>query len=80
MFHKYGGHAPQVSDPLAQICSHSGLIPRFGHLAQPPNCPIKVQTTEAIIESCCEAWNWMLAETGRIGSLRSYPWLEQVSN
>jgi 1,4-alpha-glucan branching enzyme len=30
-----------VSDPLAQICSHSRLIRRFGHSAQPPNCPKK---------------------------------------
>jgi hypothetical protein len=37
------------------------------------------QTTEAIIDSCCEAWNWLLTETGRIRSLCSYPWLEQVS-
>jgi transposase len=37
------------------------------------------QTTEAIIDSWCEAWNWLLAETGRIRSLCSYPWLEQVS-
>src|SRR5690348_14856230 len=26
----------RVSDPLAQICSHSSLIRRFGHSAQPP--------------------------------------------
>ena len=38
------------------------------------------QTTEGIIDSCCEAWNWVLAETGRIRSLCSYPWLEQVSS
>ena len=36
-------------------------------------------TTEGIIDSCCEAWNWLLAEAGRIRSLCSYPWLEQVS-
>ena len=38
------------------------------------------QTTEGIIDTCCEAWNWLLAETGRIRSLCSYPWLEQVSS
>jgi hypothetical protein len=38
------------------------------------------QTTEAIIDTCCEAWNWLLAETGRIRSLCSYPWLKQVSS
>ena len=38
------------------------------------------QTTEGIIDTCCEAWNWLLAETGRIRSLCSYLWLEQVSS
>jgi transposase len=38
------------------------------------------QTTQAIIDSCCEAWNWLLAETGRIRSLCSYPWLQPVSS
>src|SRR5499427_7549042 len=38
------------------------------------------QTTERIVDSCCEAWNWLLAETGRIRSLCSYPWLQQVSS
>jgi transposase len=37
------------------------------------------QATEGIIDSCCEAWNWLLAQAGRIRSLCSYPWLEQVS-
>ena len=36
------------------------------------------QTTAQIIDACCDAWNWLLAETGRIRSLCSYPWLEQV--
>jgi transposase len=36
------------------------------------------QTIEQIVDTCCDAWNWLLAETGRIRSLCSYPWLEQV--
>jgi transposase len=36
------------------------------------------QTTEQIVDTCCDAWNWLLAETGRIRSLCSHPWLEQV--
>jgi len=35
--------------------------------------------TAHIIDACCEAWNDLLAETGRIRSLCSYPWLEKVS-
>ncbi|HJU14915.1 MAG TPA: IS630 family transposase, partial [Stellaceae bacterium] len=35
-------------------------------------------TTEQIIDACCDAWNRLLANTGRIRSLCSYPWLEQV--
>ena len=34
-----------------------------------------VRTTDEIIDSCCAVWNWRLAETGRIRSLCSYPWL-----
>jgi hypothetical protein len=37
------------------------------------------RTTDEIIDGCCDAWNWLLAETGRIRSLCSYPWLAQVS-
>jgi len=35
--------------------------------------------TADIIDACCDAWNRLLAETGRIRSLCSYPWLEKVS-
>ena len=34
--------------------------------------------TAEIIDACCDAWNGLLAETGRIRSLCSYPWIEQV--
>jgi transposase len=32
-----------------------------------------------IIDACCDAWNALLAETGRVRSLCSYPWLKKVS-
>jgi transposase len=32
-----------------------------------------------IIDACCDAWNALLAETGRIRSLCSYPWLVKVN-
>ena len=38
------------------------------------------RTTGEIVDSCCEAWNWLLDQTGRIRSLCSYPWLERVSD
>jgi transposase len=38
------------------------------------------RTTEDIIDGCCDAWNWLLGETGRIRSLCSYPWLNRVSD
>ncbi len=38
------------------------------------------RTTDEIIDSCCDAWNWLLAETGRIRSRGSYPWLQRVAN
>jgi len=35
--------------------------------------------TAEIIDACCDAWIGLLAETGRVRSLCSYPWLEKVS-
>ena len=34
---------------------------------------------DEIIDACCDAWNTLIAETGRIRSLCSYPWLQKVS-
>jgi len=33
---------------------------------------------EAIVDAACEAWNRVVAETGRIASLCSYPWIIAV--
>ena len=38
------------------------------------------QTTGEIVDTCCDAWNWLLGQTGRIRSLCSYPWIERVSS
>src|ERR1700730_10782635 len=38
------------------------------------------QTTDEIVDTCCEAWNWLLGQTGRIRSLCSHPWLKRVSS
>lgn len=35
-------------------------------------------TTEEIIDACCEAWNRLIAEPGRLRSLCEYPWIEKV--
>jgi hypothetical protein len=35
--------------------------------------------TRAIIKACCEAWNRLMAETGRITSLTDFEWTRQVS-
>ena len=35
---------------------------------------------EAVVDACCEAWNALAAETGRIQSLTSYPYLNGVSS
>jgi putative transposase len=34
---------------------------------------------DEIIDACCDAWNTLIGETGRIRSLSSYPWLQKVS-
>ena len=36
--------------------------------------------TEAIIETCCEAWNALAAEPDRLKSLCNYPWIAKVSS
>ncbi len=35
---------------------------------------------EAVIDACCDAWNALAAETGRLQSLSSYPWITKVSS
>ena len=32
----------------------------------------------AIVQACCDAWNALLAETGRIKSLCFQPWIRKV--
>ena len=33
---------------------------------------------EAIVDAACQAWNRLTAEAGRITSLCSYPWIQQI--
>jgi transposase len=35
---------------------------------------------DAIIEGCCDPWNRLVAEPGRIASLTDYPYLRSVRN
>jgi hypothetical protein len=35
---------------------------------------------DAVIEGCCDAWNRIVAEPGRIASLTDYPYLRSVRN
>ncbi len=37
-------------------------------------------STEAIIEACCLAWNKLVAEPGRLKSLSDFPWISEVSS
>jgi transposase len=52
------------------------------HLRNKPTnaCPTASLRRPRRSSTCCEAWNWLLAETGCIRSLCSYPWLIQVSS
>lgn len=34
---------------------------------------------DAVVDACCSAWNALRAETGRVASLTSYPYIERVS-
>jgi transposase len=35
---------------------------------------------DAIVDACCQAWNVLIAEPGRIASLCNYPWIAKVSS
>lgn len=35
--------------------------------------------TSAIIDACCDAWNALLAESGRVQSLAALPWASKVN-
>jgi hypothetical protein len=37
-------------------------------------------TLDAIIDGCCDAWNRLTADPGRIASLTDYPYLRSVRN
>ena len=39
-----------------------------------------LETTDAIIDACCNAWMRLVAEPGRIKSICSYPWIERVAS
>jgi hypothetical protein len=38
------------------------------------------RTYQDILEACCQAWNALLEETGRIRSLCSFDWAQPVSS
>jgi len=48
------------------------------HLRDDPLSHCVFHATEEIIDSHCQAWNWLLTETRRIRSRCSHPWLEKV--
>jgi len=39
-----------------------------------------LHSTDAIIDACCDARMRLVAETDRIRSLCSYPWIEKVAS
>ena len=34
------------------------------------------ETYEAIIDACCEAWNWLIAQPDRITSIGTHAWAQ----
>ena len=61
-------YAPQLN-PVERIWLY--LRERFLSLRLFPDL-------DAIIDGCCQAWNQLTAETGRIASLTNYPYLQSV--
>lgn len=35
---------------------------------------------DAVVDACCDAWNKLVAETGRIHSLCDFPYIKQISS
>jgi hypothetical protein len=69
----------RVSDPLAQICSHRSLIRRFGHSAQPPNCPIKVYSSSRAAPNSEYGWEKLFSERLYLAYRRNYGMLTYVA-
>ena len=36
--------------------------------------------TDAIVDACCDAWNALASEPGRLRSLCAYPWIMRVAS
>jgi transposase len=39
-----------------------------------------LNSTDAIVDACCDAWMRLVAEPGRIKSICKYPWIEKVAS
>jgi hypothetical protein len=39
-----------------------------------------LESTDSIVDACCDAWMRLLAEPGRIRSLCNYPWIAKVAS
>ena len=37
-----------------------------------------LHSSDAIIDACCDAWNRLIIEPGRLRSLCAYPWIAKV--
>lgn len=63
-------YAPELN-PIERVWLH--LRERFLSLRL-------LDDTPAIVDACCEAWNRLVAEPGRLKSLCAYPWIAKVSS
>ncbi len=52
----------------------AGALPAHVHAV------MALDDQKAVIDACCDAWNALAAETGRLKSLCSYPWIIKVSS
>ena len=56
-----------------RIGRHCGLFLKERYLSHRP-----LDDYDSIVDAACAAWNRLTAETGRIKSLCSYPWIERM--
>jgi hypothetical protein len=74
---------PAQRHPGAAAALLAGAQPGRAGLAAPARAlPLAagLRRLPAIVDACCEAWNRLVAEPGRLRSLCDQPWIKNVSS
>ena len=82
-----GTHAVLVLDQTGRHASHRLIAPELNrvervwlHLRERYLSLRVFADYRAIVDACCQAWNRLVAEPGRLRSLCDQPWIRKVSS